>query len=941
MASGDAQHQAVRLSGTELAKEVRTGLQDEVRQLQTKYPGFQPGLAIVQVGGREDSNVYIRAKVKAASDIGIGARHVQLPRHTTQMQLLQTIQGLNEDPTVHGMIVQLPLDSEHTIDEDKVIEAIDPDKDVDGLHPINAGCLSHGQMRHGHLPCTPWGCIQLIQRSGVEIKGADAVVLGRSKIVGSPMAELLKWHHATVSTCHSRTKDIEEHVRRADILVVGIGRPHFVKGDWVKPGAVVIDCGINAIPDATKKSGHRLLGDVDTEEVSKVASHITPVPGGVGPMTVAMLMQNTVRAAALAVEREHRQSWGLEPLTLTPLSPVPSDIDVSRAQTPRPISELGAAVGLLRSELDLFGQTKAKVALSVLNRLQHRANGRYVVVGGITPTPLGEGKSTTTIGLSQALGAELGRNVFACVRQPSQGPTFGIKGGAAGGGYSQVIPMEEFNLHMTGDIHAITAANNLLAAQLEARMFHESTQTDAALFGRLVPARNGARAFSPIQLGRLRRLGIEKTEPDALTEEEVRRFVRLDIDPETITWQRVIDTNDRFLRRITVGQSDTEKGRTRVCQFDITVASEVMAVLALTTSLRDMRDRLGRCVVASDRAGHPVTADDLGAGGAMTVLMRDAIRPTLMQSLQGTPVFVHAGPFANIAHGNSSVLADKIALKLVGEKGYVVTEAGFGADIGMEKFFNIKCRASGLAPDAAVLVATVRALKMHGGGPAVTAGVPLAPAYTQEDTALVEKGFANLNKQIQNTLKFGVPVVVAINKFSTDTDAELELIQRLSRAAGAADAVICTHFSGGGAGARQLAEAVELACQQPSSFRFLYDLTLPIVDKIRIIARQIYGADDVQLSEQAQAQVERYTRQGFSELPICMAKTHLSLSHDPSWKGAPTGFTLPIRDVRASVGAGFLYPLVGTMSTMPGLPTRPCIYDVDLDLDNGDVQGLF
>ncbi|KAF0286774.1 C-1-tetrahydrofolate synthase, cytoplasmic [Amphibalanus amphitrite] len=410
MASGDSAQtgEAVRLSGTELSKEVRAGLVTEVQELQNKYPGFVPGLAILQVGGREDSNVYIRAKVKAASDIGINARHIQLPRSTTQMQLLQAIHGLNQDPSVHGMIVQLPLDSDTAISEDRVIEAIDPDKDVDGLHPVNAGCLSHGQMRYGHLPCTPWGCIQLIKKAGVEIQGAEAVVLGRSKIVGSPMAELLKWHHATVSTCHSRTKNIQEHVLRADILVVGIGKPHFVKGDWIKPGAVVIDCGINAIPDETKKSGHRLLGDVDTAEASKRASFITPVPGGVGPMTVAMLMQNTVRAAALAVEREHQDSWELEPLTIEPLSPVPSDIAVSRSQRPRPVSELGSTVGLLPSELDLFGETKAKVALSVLERLQHRADGKYVVVGGITPTPLGEGKSTTTIGLSQALvrGAE-------------------------------------------------------------------------------------------------------------------------------------------------------------------------------------------------------------------------------------------------------------------------------------------------------------------------------------------------------------------------------------------------------------------------------------------------------------------------------------------------------------------------------------------------------
>nr|KAF6387987.1 methylenetetrahydrofolate dehydrogenase, cyclohydrolase and formyltetrahydrofolate synthetase 1 [Myotis myotis] len=550
-------------------------------------------------------------------------------------------------------------------------------------------------------------------------------------------------------------------------------------------------------------------------------------------------------------------------------------------------------------------------------------------------------KTTTTIGLVQALGAHLHQNVFACVRQPSQGPTFGIKGGAAGGGYSQVIPMEEFNLHLTGDIHAITAANNLVAAAIDARMFHEQTQTDKALFNRLVPSVNGVRTFSDIQIRRLRRLGIEKTDPTTLTDEEINRFARLDIDPETITWQRVLDTNDRFLRKITIGQAPTEKGYTRTTQFDISVASEIMAVLALTNSLEDMRERLSKMVVASSKKGEPISTEDLGVSGALAVLMKDAIKPNLMQTLEGTPVFVHAGPFANIAHGNSSIIADRIALKLVGPEGFVVTEAGFGADIGMEKFFNIKCRYSGLRPHVVVLVATVRALKMHGGGPTVTAGLPLPKEYIEENLELVEKGFSNLKKQIENARMFGVPVVVAVNAFKTDTEAELDLVSRLAREHGAFDAVKCTHWAEGGKGALALAQAVQKAAQAPSSFRLLYDLKLPVADKIRIIAQKIYGADDIELLPEAQLKAEVYTKQGFGHLPICMAKTHLSLSHNPEQKGVPTGFVLPIRDIRASVGAGFLYPLVGTMSTMPGLPTRPCFYDIDLDPVTEQVNGLF
>ncbi|HUY20112.1 MAG TPA: formate--tetrahydrofolate ligase [Candidatus Binataceae bacterium] len=623
------------------------------------------------------------------------------------------------------------------------------------------------------------------------------------------------------------------------------------------------------------------------------------------------------------------------------LTPPPSDIEIAQAATSVPIDRIATEAGVKPDELELYGQSKAKVRLEIRERLQHVANGNYVVVTAITPTPLGEGKTTTTVGLSQALGAHLGKRVFTCVRQPSQGPTFGIKGGAAGGGYSQIIPMEEFNLHLTGDIHAITAANNLLAAAIDARMFHERAQTDKQLFDRLCPADGaGKRRFTPIMLRRLKKLGIAATDPDQLSEADRGRFARLDIDPDTITWRRVIDTSDRMLRRITIGQGDEEQGSERVTGFDITVASEIMAVLALTTGLNDMRERMGRMVIGTNRAGTPITADDLGAAGALTVLMKDAIMPNLMQTLEGTPAFVHAGPFANIAHGNSSIVADQIALKLVGPEGYVVTESGFGADMGMEKFCNIKCRYSGLKPNCVVMVATIRALKMHGGGPRVVAGRPLAAAYSQENLELLEKGCSNLVKMIQNARRFGLPVVVAINKFRHDTPAEIELVRRAAIDAGAEDAVMSDHWARGGAGAVALAEAVVAACATPADFKFLYPLDLGIKQKIETIVREMYGGAGVEYLPEAEKKIELYTRNGFDKLPICMAKTHLSLSHDPNLKGAPSGFVVPVRDVRASVGAGFLYPLLGTMSTMPGLPTRPGFYDVDLDPATGRIVGL-
>ncbi len=634
---------------------------------------------------------------------------------------------------------------------------------------------------------------------------------------------------------------------------------------------------------------------------------------------------------------------GSRPFTPSKLNlrfPVPSDIDIAQEAKLKPISVIAEEVGLLPEELEYHGEYKAKVRLSVLERLKDVPDGKYIEVTAITPTPLGEGKSTTMMGLSQALGAFQGKKVFTCIRQPSQGPTFGIKGGAAGGGYSQVVPMEDFNLHLTGDIHAITAANNLLAAAIDARMLHErATPDDEKLFNALCPPdKQGARRFSISMLRRLKKLGINKTDPNELTTEERKRFARLDIDSANITFRRVVDTNDRLLRTITIGQGPEEAGNERQTGFDITVASEIMAILALTKDLADMRDRMGRIVIGTSKAGEAVTAEDLGVAGAMTVLMKDAIMPNLMQSLEGTPVFVHAGPFANIAHGQNSIIADRIALKLAD---YVVTESGFGADIGMEKFFDIKCRTSGLIPQVTVIVATVRALKMHGGGPRVVAGKPLDYAYTTENLDLLRAGLGNMQHHIRNAKKFGVNVVVAVNSFKDDTDAEVELIRQAAVEAGAEDAIVCRHWMEGGKGAVKLGEAVIKAAEKPTNFKFLYPLEMSIKEKIETICTQIYGADGVEYSPEAERKIELYNRLGFDKLPLCMAKTHLSLSHDPALKGVPKGYKIPIRDIRASVGAGFLYPLLGEMRTMPGLPTRPVFYDVDLDLETGRVLGLF
>jgi formyltetrahydrofolate synthetase len=579
--------------------------------------------------------------------------------------------------------------------------------------------------------------------------------------------------------------------------------------------------------------------------------------------------------------------------------PVPTDIDISWDAKFKPIIEVAGNYDIADEYLDHFGKYKAKVRLEFLKDNQHLPDrAKYIDVTAITPTPLGEGKTTTTVGLAQGFGV-IGKRASCAIRQPSMGPTFGIKGGAAGGGYSQIVPMTDFNLHLTGDIHAVSAAHNLCATALDARMYHETRWSDAYF------EKQGLRKFN--------------------------------FDPYETWWNRVVDMNDRTLRRILVGVGGIANGPLRETGFDIAVASEVMAILALTKSLKDLRERMGRIVLGLDRSGKPITTEDIGVAGAMTILLRDAIKPNILQTLEEQLAFVHAGPFANIAHGNSSILADMVAMKV---SDYVVTESGFGSDMGFEKFVDIKCRTSGQMPDAAVLVATVRALKMHGGGPKVTPGRPLPAAYVQEDVGLVRAGLDNLRAHLGILKRFGVPAVVAINAFPTDSEAEHGLIQEAAMAAGAVDAVVTRNWAEGGEGAVDLARAVAKAAEGESRCQPLYPLDLTVKEKIQRIACEIYGADRVSYSAEAESKIETFTKLGYGELPICMAKTQYSLSHNPALKNAPRGYIFPIEDIRLAAGAGFLYPLSGTISTMPGLPSKPGYLGMDIDVETGRIYGL-
>jgi formate--tetrahydrofolate ligase len=562
----------------------------------------------------------------------------------------------------------------------------------------------------------------------------------------------------------------------------------------------------------------------------------------------------------------------------------PSDLEIAQAATLAPMGDIAKQLGLPEELLEPYGRNVAKIELSALQHVMSRPKGKYVVVTAITPTPLGEGKTTTSVGLAQAM-KHIGKVGLLALRQPSMGPTFGIKGGAAGGGYSQVIPMEILNLHLTGDFHAVTAAHNLLAAMVDNHL-HQGNALGLAL--------------------------------------------------NNITWRRVLDVNDRALRNITVGQGASEDGIERSSGFDITAASEVMALLALATSMEDLRARLGRIVVGYTADKVAVTAEQIGCAGAMAVILRDAIKPNLMQTLENTPALIHAGPFGNIATGNSSVIADKLGIHMCD---YLITEAGFGADMGAERFFNIKCRVSGMVPDAAVLVATVRALKAHSGRYKVVAGKPLPPEMLEENPDDVRAGAANLAKQIENVTVHGVSPVVAINAFPTDHASEHAVIREIAESLGARVAV-CTHFSDGGAGAVELARAVVDACEEPNGFHLLYPDSASLKEKIEIVATTIYGAANVEYSDLANEQLATYEANGFSNLPVCIAKTHLSISGDAKLKGAPTGHTLTVREVRASVGAGFVYPICGDMRTMPGLGANPAALHIDIGPD-GRIVGLF
>lgn len=564
--------------------------------------------------------------------------------------------------------------------------------------------------------------------------------------------------------------------------------------------------------------------------------------------------------------------------------PLASDLDIARQAKLKPIAEIAEKLGIAAGTIEPYGHDVAKIPLEAIEDLAVNKRAKYVVVSAVTPTPLGEGKTTTSVGLAQGF-HHINRTATVSLRQPSMGPTFGIKGGAAGGGWSQVVPMERINLHLTGDIHAVSAAHNLLSAMVDNHLFHGNAAG---------------------------------------------------IDPAQVAWRRVMDINDRGLRQIVTGLGGKANGLPAETGFDITAASEVMAVLALADSFEDLRRRLGRIVVGWTPSGEPVSAEDIQCAGAMAVLLKEAVKPNLMQTIENTPVLVHAGPFGNIAHGNSSIIADQVGIY---GSDFLVTEAGFGADMGAERFFNIKCRASGMTPDAAVLVATVRGLKVHSGKHRVVAGKPLPEGMLVESPEDVQLGASNLRKQIENIRLHGVPVVVAINAFPTDFDSEHAVIAAVAEEMGAV-ARVCTHVRDGGAGAAELAEAVAQAAEQGGHYAPLYPSEQPLAEKIECIATRVYGADGIDCSALAKRQLESFTQAGYGHLPVCIAKTHLSLSSDPTLRGAPTGWRMPVREARLSAGAGFVYALCGDIRTMPGLGSHPAAESIDIN-EMGDIEGLF
>ncbi|XP_076873714.1 C-1-tetrahydrofolate synthase, cytoplasmic isoform X3 [Brachyhypopomus gauderio] len=832
---------ATVISGNKTSQQVRERLRRDVAEMKRRLPGFSPGLVVVQVGDREDSNLYISMKLKAAAQIGLHANLVRLPKTATEDEVLRCIAAVNENPEVHGLIVQLPLDSVHPIDTEKVTNAVAPEKDVDGLSSVNAGKLARGDLRDCFLPCTPSGCMELIATTGGQ---------GRHPGGGG-----------------GQGRDGERRLDQRG------SRGHRL---WHQSHS------------SSRPSGTRVVGDVHYQSAKERAKFITPVPGGVGPMTVAMLMENTVKSAQQFLKNYRTGNWSVSCKKVKSQKPQPSDTQISHSWPGKPIGQLAKEVGLFPTEVELYGTGRAKVSLGVLKRLDKRPDGKYVVVTGIAPSPLGEGHSTTVLGLAQALGAHMNVSTIACVGQTSSPSSVGIRGGAVGGGYSQVIPIEEVILQPLGDSHAVSTASSLVLDTITAYSLYQCENSEV-LFDLLVPLTGGHQTFSPSQLKRLQKLDIVKSDPSTLTNEERRRFVQLDINLKTKADRAVLE-------------------------------GEIRAVLSLSTSPQDLRHRLAKMVVADSQSGEPITIDDLGVSAVLALLLNRALKPCLMQTLEGTPAFLH------MAHCSPSVMADKIALKLVGSQGFVVTDTAHGADVGLERFFNITCRSSGLQPDVVVLVATVRALKMHGGGPQIRAGFPLPVQYSQENLTLLVKGCSHLKKQVDNAMIHGLPVIVAVNTFSSsDTEAELELVCNQARQAGVFDAVQCTNWSDGGAGALALAQSVQRAAETRRPFRFLYDLQMPITEKVEKVAQTMYGAKDVELSPKAKDKLDLYIKQGFGSFPVRIAKTHFSLSHDPKMKGVPTDFVLPVADIQANVGAGVLCVLVDT--DCPEDPVWPWLRD--------------
>ncbi|XP_040565008.1 uncharacterized protein pug [Lepeophtheirus salmonis] len=887
----------------------------KIQSLSNNYDTKELRLVIIGIG---DDLTCTNNCYQYATQLGLHIDRQLFSRTISADDIIKKIELLNEDDTVYGIMILSQFEpNDNAL---RIINSIQSSKDVAGLSIKNI-VISKSEGIKNILPPSTMASMHIIKHSGVKIERKHiAVLLTQDKQQEfEPLINNLKNMKAVITQ---------------GIVDISQSGEYFY--DYVNTSDIVITNSNDLANFAIKriKKGGLLLNF-----------------GGNSPelelLKLSYLFQNVVTTIEDYIHNILDAKWNLRILSLNTLEKVPTDSEISLSQTPKPIATLIKEIGLAPKDVMTFGKTMAKINLNVLDKFSKRENGRYIIVAGINPTPFGEGKSTTTIGLCQALGSQSKKNVIGCVRQPSQGPTFGIKGGAAGGGYSQVIPMQDFNLHLTGDIHAVTAANNLLAAQIDARMFHEMDQRERGrsnaikgMYSRLVPGK--VKKFSKVQLERLCKLGIEKTDPNDLTEDEREKFSFLNIDPSTITFNRVLDTNDRMLRKITIGQSPTEKNRQRITKFDMTVASEIMAILALAISYEDMKKRLSNMVIASDTSEKPVTAHDLGVVEGLCALLKDAIKPTLMQTLEGTPILVHTGPFANIAHGNSSILADKIALKIVGCEGYVVTEAGFGADIGLEKFFNIKSRSSKIPPNAVVIVCTIRALKMHGDPEPKIGNALTKETYTKEDENLLRKGFENLARHIENANKFGVPVVICVNQFSYDTKKELELLKELCLSSGAFDCVISNHWAKGGYGAKDLATSVIKACESKiSDFKLLYPLEISIVEKISIVAKEIYRAEKIELSDEAKCQIERLEKQGYGNFPICVAKTQFSFSSDPNLKGAPKGFVFPVKSVSPSVGAGFIVVFAGTISTMPGLPVRPCFYDMHFDMDKEVVAGLF